>query len=69
MSAAEVASSSHGTSVATGSEFPVPGRFRVLLSRVRAGYGYTPKFKSRVPGTLRVIGRVIYAQEKEKNLI
>ena len=44
------------TSVATGSEFPVPGRFRVLQSRVRAGYGYTLKFETRVPGTLRVIG-------------
>ena len=43
-------------SVATGSEFPVPGRFRVLQSRVRAGYGYTLKFETRVPGTLRVIG-------------
>ena len=42
-------------SVATGSEFPVPGRFRVLQSRVRAGYGYTLKFEARVPGTLRVI--------------
>ena len=44
------------SSVATGSEFPVPGRFRVLQSRVRAGYGYTLKFETRVPGTLRVIG-------------
>ena len=44
------------TSVASGSEFPVPGRFRVLQSRVRAGYGYTLKFETRVPGTLRVIG-------------
>ena len=43
-------------SVATGSEFPVPGRFWVLQSRVRAGYGYTLKFETRVPGTLRVIG-------------
>ena len=43
-------------SVATGSEFPVPGRFRVLQSRVLAGYGYTLKFETRVPGTLRVIG-------------
>ena len=43
-------------SVATGSEFPVLGRFRVLQSRVRAGYGYTLKFETRVPGTLRVIG-------------
>ena len=43
-------------SVATGSEFPVPGRFRVLQFRVRAGYGYTLKFETRVPGTLRVIG-------------
>ena len=43
-------------SVGPGSEFPVLGRFRVLQSRVRAGYGYTLKFETRVPGTLRVIG-------------
>ena len=43
-------------SVGPGSEFPVPGQFRVLQSRVRAGYGYTLKFETRVPGTLQVIG-------------
>ena len=31
-------------------------RFRVLQSRVRVGYGYTLKFETRVPSTLRVIG-------------